>query len=119
MSFRLECGTIIEVFFFCCLPIPPVLKGERAVFGKLVGAATNQLMTPCHKDNSNRRVNMSASEPTSTVPRRCTRFQQRHGEKRRGMFVSAVVPFAFGTLLLLTFLLLSRVKDVFIFFVNL
>ena len=42
----------------------PVLKDDRVVFGKLVGAATNQLMTPCQKGNANY---MSNGEITPTI----------------------------------------------------
>lgn len=45
----------------------PVLKADRSVFGKLVGAATIQLMTLCQKRNSNHCVNMSPSELTLTI----------------------------------------------------
>lgn len=77
-----------------------MLKGDRTVFGKLVRATTNQPMTPRQKGNSNHCVNMSASELTPTIPRQCTDFQHSRGEYRGGIFVSAVVCFAFGTLLL-------------------
>ena len=45
----------------------PVLKADRAVFDRLVGAATNQLTTPCQKGNSNHCVNTSTSELTLTI----------------------------------------------------
>lgn len=45
----------------------PALKADRAVFGKLVGAAANQPLTQCQKGNSNHCVNMSTSELTLTI----------------------------------------------------
>lgn len=44
-----------------------MLKADRSVFGKLVGAATSQLMALCQKRNSNHCVNMSPSELTLTI----------------------------------------------------
>lgn len=96
MSFRIECGVILEGFsaHFSL----PVLKADRAEFGKLVGAATNQLMTQCQKGNSNHCVNMSASELTLTILGIAQIFgTTRHGEYWKGMFVSAVVRFALDT----------------------
>lgn len=45
----------------------PSLKADGAVFGELVGTATDQLTTPREKRNSNHCVNMSTSEPTPTI----------------------------------------------------
>lgn len=45
----------------------PSLKADRRVFGKLVGVATDQLMTPREKGNSNCCVDMSTSELTPTI----------------------------------------------------
>jgi len=68
-----------------------VLKADRAVFGELVGAATNQPMTPRQKGNSKRCVNLSTRELTLTI------LGIGHDTIMRGMFVSAVVRFALGT----------------------
>lgn len=82
----------------------PALKADRAVFGRLVGAATNQVMTPCQKGNLNHCVNMSTSELTLTIWGIAQIFSTtRYEEYWRGVFVSAVVGFALGTSLFLAF----------------
>lgn len=71
------------------------LKADRPVFGKLVGAATDQLMTPREKRNSNHCVNMSTSELTPTILgiAQIVFTSTRHENSGEDFFLSAVVLF--------------------------